>query len=104
MGLQQIKNKFQDPYREAHLLITGELKSKVDKVWDTMWSGGISNPLSVIEQLTARGVMIASTLYEPPFSNLHGGGPDALFAGKEKIINGIFDTLQAVQSELQAYA
>jgi type I restriction enzyme M protein len=33
-------------------VITGELKSKVDKVWDTMWSGGISNPLSVIEQLT----------------------------------------------------
>ena len=33
-------------------MITGELKSKVDKIWDTMWSGGISNPLSVIEQLT----------------------------------------------------
>jgi len=33
-------------------MITGELKSKVDHIWDTMWSGGISNPLSVIEQLT----------------------------------------------------
>ena len=33
-------------------MITGELKSKVDTIWDTMWSGGISNPLSVIEQLT----------------------------------------------------
>ena len=33
-------------------MITGELKSKVDGIWDTMWSGGISNPLSVIEQLT----------------------------------------------------
>ncbi len=33
-------------------MITGELKSKVDKIWDTMWSGGVSNPLSVIEQLT----------------------------------------------------
>ena len=33
-------------------MITGELKSKVDKIWDTMWSGGISNPLAVIEQLT----------------------------------------------------
>jgi len=31
---------------------TGELKSKVDRIWDTMWSGGVSNPLSVIEQLT----------------------------------------------------
>ena len=33
-------------------MITGELKSKIDKIWDTMWSGGVSNPLSVIEQLT----------------------------------------------------
>jgi type I restriction enzyme M protein len=33
-------------------MITGELKSKVDAIWDTMWSGGVSNPLSVIEQLT----------------------------------------------------
>jgi len=33
-------------------MITGELKSKVDRIWGTMWSGGISNPLSVIEQLT----------------------------------------------------
>ena len=33
-------------------MITGEIKSKVDRIWDTMWSGGISNSLSVIEQLT----------------------------------------------------
>ena len=33
-------------------MITGALKSKVDSIWNTMWSGGISNPLSVIEQLT----------------------------------------------------
>ena len=33
-------------------MITGELKSKVDGIWKTIWSGGISNPLSVIEQLT----------------------------------------------------
>lgn len=33
-------------------MITGELKTKVDRIWDTMWSGGVSNPLSVIEQLT----------------------------------------------------
>ena len=33
-------------------MITGERRSKVDRIWDTMWSGGVSNPLSVIEQLT----------------------------------------------------
>ena len=37
---------------ELPTMITGELKSKVDRIWNTMWSGGISNPLSVIEQLT----------------------------------------------------
>jgi type I restriction enzyme M protein len=33
-------------------VITGELKSKVDRVWDAFWSGGISNPLELIEQIT----------------------------------------------------
>lgn len=33
-------------------MITGDLKSKVDRVWDAFWSGGISNPLEVIEQIT----------------------------------------------------
>lgn len=33
-------------------VITGELKNKVDRVWDQFWSGGISNPLQVIEQIT----------------------------------------------------
>jgi len=40
----------------------------------------------VIDQLTARGVVEASALYEPPFSGLHAGGPDELFAGKENVI------------------
>jgi len=34
------------------MTITGEIKSQVDAVWDSFWSGGISNPLEVIEQLT----------------------------------------------------
>lgn len=33
-------------------MITGELKSKVDGVWNAFWTGGISNPLEVIEQIT----------------------------------------------------
>ncbi|OHU23652.1 DNA methyltransferase [Mycobacteroides chelonae] len=33
-------------------MITGELKNKVDRIWDAFWSGGISNPLEVIEQIT----------------------------------------------------
>ncbi|MCM1991301.1 type I restriction-modification system subunit M [Oceanirhabdus seepicola] len=33
-------------------MITGELKSKIDKIWEIFWTGGITNPLSVIEQFT----------------------------------------------------
>jgi type I restriction enzyme M protein len=33
-------------------VITGDLKNKIDRVWDAFWSGGISNPLEVIEQIT----------------------------------------------------
>ncbi|WP_293769387.1 class I SAM-dependent DNA methyltransferase [uncultured Corynebacterium sp.] len=33
-------------------MITGPLKNSVDRIWDTFWSGGISNPITVIEQFT----------------------------------------------------
>jgi type I restriction enzyme M protein len=33
-------------------MITGEVKNKVDKIWEVFWTGGITNPLSVIEQFT----------------------------------------------------
>ncbi|ONI64911.1 DNA methyltransferase [Microbacterium sp. CSI-V] len=33
-------------------MVTGPLKSQVDKVWDAFWSGGIANPVEVIEQIT----------------------------------------------------
>lgn len=33
-------------------MITGEIRSKVDKIWEIFWTGGITNPLSVIDQFT----------------------------------------------------
>ena len=33
-------------------MITGDIKSQVDRIWDSFWSGGISNPLEVMEQIT----------------------------------------------------
>ena len=33
-------------------MITGELRNKIDKIWETFWTGGITNPLDVIEQFT----------------------------------------------------
>jgi type I restriction enzyme M protein len=74
-------------------MITGEIKSTIDKIWDTMWSGGISNPLSVIEQLTyllfikrldeihtlkeSKASRLQQPIEEPIFSAArarHGGG------------------------------
>lgn len=33
-------------------MITGELKGKIDKIWDAFWSRGIANPMNVIKQFT----------------------------------------------------
>ncbi len=33
-------------------MITGEIKSKVDRIWDAFWAGEIANPLEVMEQIT----------------------------------------------------
>lgn len=33
-------------------MINGELRNKIDKIWETFWTGGITNPLDVIEQFT----------------------------------------------------
>ena len=56
----------------------------------------------VIDQLTARGVMELSALYEAPFNSVHASGPEALFAGQGNIIEGIFEKLETLRSELLA--
>lgn len=33
-------------------MLTGEIRNKIDQIWQAFWSGGVSNPLSVIEQIT----------------------------------------------------
>ena len=33
-------------------MITGELKNRIDSLWDVFWSGGLANPIDVIEQMT----------------------------------------------------
>ena len=48
------------------MTITGDLKSKIDSVWDDFWSGGISNPLEVMEQLTYLLFIKGCLLYTSP--------------------------------------
>lgn len=33
-------------------MITGELKQQIDGIWNTFWTGGISNTITIVEQLT----------------------------------------------------
>jgi type I restriction enzyme M protein len=33
-------------------MLTGQIRNQVDQIWTTFWTGGVSNPLSVIEQIT----------------------------------------------------
>ena len=40
------------PFDMLSHVITGDVKNKVDQIWNSFWSGGISNPLEVIEQIT----------------------------------------------------
>jgi len=52
-----IKNSFKkllkEPLNKGHIkLVTGEIRSKIDRIWEAFWSGGIANPLTVIEQIT----------------------------------------------------
>ena len=43
--LNYIKNRGEN-------MITGEIKNKVDRMWEYFWTGGLTNPVDVIEQLT----------------------------------------------------
>lgn len=33
-------------------MLTGEIRNQIDSIWNDFWSGGLSNPLQVIEQIT----------------------------------------------------
>lgn len=68
-------------------MITGELKSQVDKIWEAFWTGGVSNPLSVIEQFTyllfVRRLDERQLLAEKK-ANLVGGEVDTPFFTKDQ--------------------
>lgn len=33
-------------------MLSGEVRNQIDRIWDAVWSGGMSNPLEVVEQIT----------------------------------------------------
>ena len=48
--------------------------------------------------------MDASAFYELPFTMLHAGGPDELFAGKDAVINALFQTLKSLEPHVHGLA
>lgn len=69
-------------------MITGELKNKVDKLWEMFWTGGLTNPLDVIEQITY--LMFIRDLDQTDNtrqkeSNMLGIPYTSMFAGKEHL-------------------
>lgn len=67
-------------------MITGVIKNKIDKIWTDIWAGGITNPLTVIEQLTY--LMFIRSLDEKEleteeFANLTGETDDLIFPASE---------------------
>ena len=58
-------------------MITGPLRSKIDKLWEEFWTGGITNPLTVIEQISflmfARLLDAREVAEEKRHARLHKG-------------------------------
>jgi len=69
-------------------MITGDLKNKVDKLWEMFWTGGLTNPLDVIEQITY--LMFIRDLNEmdntkKKDSLMLGLTYESIFSGKEQL-------------------
>ena len=67
-------------------MVTGTIKNKVDKIWDDIAAGGITNPITVIEQLTY--LMFIRSLDEKEleneeFANMMGEPLDNIFPQTE---------------------
>lgn len=60
-------------------MITGPLRSKIDKLWEEFWTGGITNPLTVIEQISflmfARLLDMRESTEEKKWSRKHKDKP-----------------------------
>lgn len=87
-------------------MITGELKNRIDGLWEIFWTGGLTNPLDVIEQMTY--LMFIHDLDES--DNIHAkesamlGLPfESVFAKEVKIGERIIDGAQLKWSVFRDY-
>ncbi len=77
-------------------MITGQLRSRIDKLWEEFWTGGITNPLTVIEQISflmfARLLDMRESTEEKKFDHINRGKgkkfPGVFFKSREHISAG----------------
>jgi type I restriction-modification system DNA methylase subunit len=50
--LRQPPSQMHLSIRNGPTVLTTDIRNQIDRIWDAFWSGGISNPLEVIEQIT----------------------------------------------------
>jgi len=99
-------------------MITGQLRNEIDKLWETFWTGGISNPLTVIEQITylmfLRRLDEQQTLKEKQANKLGTEVKDPIYKPEQKELrwshfknqdpDSMFKTLtQPVVDEMSAF-
>ena len=96
-------------------MITGPLRTRIDKLWEEFWTGGITNPLTVIEQISflmfARLLDMRESTEEKKFDRIHRGSskkfPGLFFNPKQQHLRwsqfkhrGGEDILKIVRDEL----
>ncbi|SDX20641.1 type I restriction-modification system subunit M N-terminal domain-containing protein [Nitrosomonas oligotropha] len=69
-------------------MMTGAIKNQVDHIWNTFWSGGVSNPLSVTEQITY-------SLFAKRLDELHTAKEKQASLLGKSIENSIFESDQS---------
>jgi type I restriction enzyme M protein len=80
-------------------MITGDVRSKIDRLWDAFWSGGISNPLEAIEQITY--LMFLRRLDDLRWRELVEKDPKTMFAAMS---TEVFPWLRKLGGEGSTYA
>lgn len=69
-------------------MLTGKLKNQVDEIWEVFWTGGVTNPISVIEQFTY-------LLFIRRLDEIHTSRERQAMLLETEVANPIFSTEQA---------
>ena len=73
-------------------MLTQEIKTKVQRLWNMFWSRGITNPITAIEQISY--LLFVRRLEEiDEYDNVVGNSPKSIFDGHEECLWSVFSKL-----------